>query len=48
MGILRWVKTGLECIIRDKEIYEEIAIIRRSGIQLMEIKLLLYCFVLKI
>ena len=41
MGILRWVKTGLECIIWDKEIYKEIAIIRRSGIQFTEIKLLL-------
>ena len=35
---LRWVKTGSESIIRDTEVYKEIATIRGSGIQFMEIK----------
>ena len=41
MGLsLRWVKTGSKCIIHDTEVYEEIATIRGSGIQFMEINLL--------
>ena len=35
---LTWVKKGSEHIIRDTEIYEEIATIRGSGIQFREIE----------
>ena len=35
---LTWVKTGSERIIRDMEVYEEIAAIHGSGIQFTEIK----------
>ena len=36
--MLRWVKTGSERIIRDMEVYGEIATICRSGIQFTEIE----------
>ena len=35
---LRWVKTGSESIIRDTEVYKEIATIRGSGTQFTEIE----------
>ena len=38
LNLLRWVKMGSKRIIHDTEVYKEIAIICRSGIQFTEIK----------